>query len=787
MSHRRLIVLITLTACKNAGPPDTVEESLTLLGVDITPSDRVDAGGESLPEDYAPIGSSPRLNLTHEWMVSGVALASGGDTVTLLETEAGGEHHLFTSSTVPWADAGRVRDVVAGDIDGDGLDETLAVYRDASDITWIQALDDEEQGFALGEPFELSRADVTDVAAVAGDFDGDSADEVAVALTTVEGSVVVRVTAEGTSFASGSSALLDLPLRSDAYSHWVELASGNVDHDRGEELVVVVNESRDDDAPARLAVLDDAARDFELLLEDTVHAATDLLTGSAPLAGVAVGDLDDDGLDEIVLGGLENPGAYGSCHTYDHLLVVLDDARTGFATRDAERRSIYFDECVAYAPFDLQGVHVNVLNIDGDRGLEIAFNQFVYDDLTQQSELLPLVELPDEAFLLDPSFAGDFHRGTSDVAVGDVTGDGADDLVLISQSAGYDIVVWGMHPIDGWSEQLAIAYQGVNSHDPQWVDLTAVDVDPDGLALAYDDGAYQLVFSEPVILAALSAAPCDDRIDQNLDACRTSWGTSTSETSGIDGSVTVSAGITAGFGSEAFGFGGEVTETVTYSASFSAGTAYETTKTVAYTTGPLEDAVVFTSIPYDQWTYTVTSHPDPDLIGEQIVLSMPREPVTLMVERGFYNASVIDGSTLVLDSVFPHVVGDPTSYRTASERDALIGSDGLVSDVVTVGQGAGETSVAIDVSQSTTYRAGAEVSYSRDVQTTSAGVIFGVTVGGSVDAGISWGSGEATHYQGTVGQIAASDFADHYYSYGLFTYIADAGEQQFEVVDYWVE
>lgn len=773
-----------LVGCGDGAPPETIDESLDRLGVDTAETDRVDRDGEALPDDYAPLGSSPRLNITHEWMVSGVNLDRHGGPVSLLETEAGGEELLFGSADLPWADAGRVRDVVAGDIDGDGLEETIAVYRDAAAITWVQVLDDEEQGFALGAPLELSRADVTDVAAVTGDFDGDSIDEIAIALTTRDGTALVRIQPDGATLRAAGS-LLDLPVASDATSHWLELAAGNLDHDRGQELVVVVNEARADARPARLVVLDDAARDFAPMLEQTVAASTDALTGSAPVADVAVGDVDDDGVDEVIVGGLEDPGQ--GCRSYDHLLFVLDDALAEFDVMDATRRSKSFRECVAYAPLRMNGVHVNVLELDGDRGVEIALNQFIYDDLTQQRSLVPLVDLPDEAFILAPGRSARFDRGTTDVAVGDVTGDGKDDLILLSQSTGYDIVVWGMHPLDGWSEQVTVPYAGRNASDPQWIDLTAVDVDVDGMALAYDAGEYRLVFSEPVILAALAAAPCNDRIDQNLDACRTAWGTSTSETSGLDGTVTVSAGITAGFGSEQFGFGAEATESLTASASFTAGKAYETTKSIAYTTGPIEDSVVFTSVPYDQWTYTITSHPEPELVGEQVVLSVPREPITLMVERGFYNESVVDGSTRVLDNVFGHTVGDPSTYRSPSAREALIGRDGLVSDPVTVGQGNGEVSVAIDVSESTTYRAGAEVSYSRNLKTTTGGVIFGVTVGGSVDAGISWGSGEATHYSGSVGQIAGADFADNYYTYGLFTYIAQAGDQEFEVIDYWVE
>ena len=61
--------------------------------------------------------------------------------------------------------------------------------------------------------------------------------------------------------------------------------------------------------------------------------------------------------------------------------------------------------------------------------------------------------------------------------------------------------------------------------------------------------------------------------------------------------------------------------------------AYQVTKRIVYTTGPIEDTVIFTTIPLDQYTYEVTSHPDPELIGSKVVISLPREPIEVQVER----------------------------------------------------------------------------------------------------------------------------------------------------------
>ena len=57
--------------------------------------------------------------------------------------------------------------------------------------------------------------------------------------------------------------------------------------------------------------------------------------------------------------------------------------------------------------------------------------------------------------------------------------------------------------------------------------------------------------------------------------------------------------------------------------------------------------MIFTTIPLDQYTYSILSHPDPALIGGQVVISLPRDPITLQAERNYYNNSVVEGSLRV--------------------------------------------------------------------------------------------------------------------------------------------
>jgi len=42
----------------------------------------------------------------------------------------------------------------------------------------------------------------------------------------------------------------------------------------------------------------------------------------------------------------------------------------------------------------------------------------------------------------------------------------------------------------------------------------------------------------------------------------------------------------------------------------------------------------------NRYTYTIISDPHPEIVGKTTTISVPREPVTLMVERSFYNSRI---------------------------------------------------------------------------------------------------------------------------------------------------
>lgn len=71
---------------------------------------------------------------------------------------------------------------------------------------------------------------------------------------------------------------------------------------------------------------------------------------------------------------------------------------------------------------------------------------------------------------------------------------------------------------------------------------------------------------------------------------------------------------------------------------------YTLTRRVVRATGPIEDSVIFTTVPLDLYTYRILSHPNPELVGGEVQVRMPREPITVMVDRDFYNDHIEAGS-----------------------------------------------------------------------------------------------------------------------------------------------
>ncbi|MEM6930762.1 MAG: hypothetical protein AAF602_27760, partial [Myxococcota bacterium] len=537
-----------------SGPPETLEDALTNLGIEVVDSPRVGPDGEPLPDDYAPLGSAASYgqpdefsddspaNRTDELLFIGTGLDAGGSRVNLVEkvgVEIASDFepdfgtttvlHTLEDADNEWIDGPRLFDATAGDVDRDGLDESIVAYVDATSaqrVVRLRLVDDAETGFFEVDDAIADGDGITHVVAETGDVDGDGADEVVLGISTATTAELWVLANEGDDWSVDTS--IPLPVGSaNSTQVTVRLAMGNLDYDTPAELVVVVNESTTGGRTARYTVLGDGQTGFAELDDGTI-TVTDGNTVVAGFADVALGDVDGDGLDEILMGGLSENGRCTESGTAG-VFTVLDDLKQGLSPLVEHVFAPWegFRQCPAFAAWRLEHVFVDAFDLDGDGVDEMHANQFVFEDLREAPSLVRL-DTPglDDAFLLDGAAdAGqDITFDTVAVATGDVTGDGRENLLVYAQYHD-DVRVFGLSQIPevGWDQLSAVTTSSTsNSGNPLGSVLVPTNVDPDGPALIYGEGSYELVFTEPLVVAALAAAPCADGIGQNVDACATS-------------------------------------------------------------------------------------------------------------------------------------------------------------------------------------------------------------------------------------------------------------------------
>lgn len=828
------------------GSGNELEESLERLGVDIDRSDRVGPDGETLPESFRPMGASASFGHAEEFSDDGTmhptdelfvlgSVVDEADTdgrlavvekegVEISETggvEPGTTEVLQTLSEDdnPWfeepccesneEESGQaLRAATAGDVDGDGFEEIVIAFVDTSStdaVVMLEVVDDAEAGFDESAAEVVADGDgVRDISVTTADLNGDGTAQIVVAASDDAGADLL--------FLEGSPGTYDVDdartkrlegviTGSADHEVTVEMASGRFDYDGPEELAVVVNELNLADAPAtgrsQYFIFDDGEADLAQLATNDIGGTGEI----AEVADLASGDVDGDGLDEVVLGGLTE--FHDACSAYEGVLTVLDDAEQSFESLESTLLDLTFTQstCPAGDPWQLRFLHVNTVDLDGDGTDEIQAGPEIFASLADGGLSEPIRTLPDDVFFEDNEpVAAALTTNASDIAVGDVTGDGRENL-LIQHVWRPDVRIWGLSSVDTIGDDGFAELSRVGSADDQFnayvPSLVPANVDSDGTILKYSGGEYEGVgYTEPMIIAALAAAPCAEGIGQNLDACSTSYGDSESTTVSSEYTVTYEAGAYGGvkLGGDVPA-GGEATAeiklSVTASMSKIAGDSYTLAKSRVFTTGPLEDAVVFTSIPYDIWLYEIVAHPDPDMVGATVEVAAPREPIVLKAEREFFNENIA-GQEPIGSNVFDHTVGDLSSYPTAEEKGQMITTtDGLQNGPLTVGQGTGSEGLGIavgeSVSEGETLGISTELSVDLAVGPELVVALAGFSVGYGEETNVTVTSGTETRYDATVGDLSAETFEEHAYAFGIFTYVQELDDQEFHVINYWVD
>jgi len=755
-----------------------------------------------------------------------------------------------TSANGPVVVQGTRRDATAGDFNGDGFRETAVVYYVEGNnqvrllVTDATAPIPAEIDVAI--PVDSQFLPANDLRVTSGDFDGDQIDELAIVISRVPdagqpdtpvGLYLVDDELSGFALLSEFDLALDTVLDSPYVT--LVIRSADLDHDITSEIVLVINENTQGPAypgsfATRYLVLGQQANGMTVLSEGPIEADLGGVVHTAVVASVATGDLDGDHLDELVFAGLEE--VVGNCASPDtsvdglkHLLVGLGNTSNNYAQIGASASAFRIPNCNDAQTFLLRFTHVNLLDFDGDGDLDIQVNALVFDDFPAGDWTAgPLGEIPDSSVILGDQEQGIwFDRSNSTMTVSDQTGDGIDDIItlFLDQNQPY-LKIWSCN-LDATTGHCAVSratavalwppdmnpFASLNN-DTSHVNplVVPVDVDNDNVRIVKYTNQHFLDFTEPIVLAALAAPPCQQGIGQNTDACTTTWGSASSATAERTYNVTVSG--SASFGTGAAGAGGEIDfkNTLSFAASREWSKSYELTRSLSFTTGPSEDSVVFVAVPIDRYTYQTISSSDPAAIGEPYDILLPRDLIQLIATREYYNASIQPDAMHIDSRVFTHVPGLISSYPSKSEKDLTLANEksrldearyalfnpaisafnpvtalgGLEIGPISVGEGSGSTELSLEYVESKGKANSLELAYEYSFNAMFGGQV-GFSVGLSASRTLAVSHGDSTTYSGTIGSIEKTLFPDNRYSFGLFTYVQALDGQEFEVINYWVE
>ncbi|MBQ3629996.1 MAG: hypothetical protein II949_02045, partial [Prevotella sp.] len=225
----------------------------------------------------------------------------------------------------------------------------------------------------------------------------------------------------------------------------------------------------------------------------------------------------------------------------------------------------------------------------------------------------------------------------------------------------------------GWGNTGPHFYSGgwVNYETTKWYDYgqgTEINSHPVLCKFADRDIAkrfkfikYEVAFSEPRIYAAIAASPYYEGLP-SMQGAETTWGKTSSTTDKTLKSDTWGGSVIAGFEhsfSMPFFSSAGVSVEFTAKVSASASIATEHEETISYGQSyrtTTEHGVVMQATPYDVYTYEIIGTDDPDEMGTEFVVAMPRQ-------RTFIALGLQDYVRLTADQ---RGVGRPQDHLTST-------------------------------------------------------------------------------------------------------------------------
>jgi len=808
-------------------PEPSNEELLEKLGINTDKTPPVDGNGQPVTGDMNPLGKKTTVFFKRNEVFQAGAQIQG------LARSFAGDFNINSLTPISrlnnysgaWLDLPKKS--VSGDIDGNGLDEIItAVFDGSSNQITIRCLYsdgtvttkplgtfDFMAGFGASTVNDWIANDYFERDITPGDFNGDELCDFAISCMT--GVLILDHNLN----IIGSFTVPDTESK-----RFVRVEAGDLNNDGYDDLVVVNGRRYGSLAIGQYYIFSGSVGGLGIIENDPGIIEKARYKGNLRRfdnkhycsGEVSIGDYNGDGWNEISFAGILNEAGRDENKTFapaflNSSLTIWDPYNE--TTSD-------FNPTFKIADYSLGQVKDNDSADESYHPWNIYVPRLVSGKFQGGNE--DMLAVMDRIFCFDGTAIVNFSEqfyGTSDfytmrqssydlIVAGDVTGNGCDDLIFFETnitpytigSNSYrrnneinKLVVWGKNDVNVFGRLLEVNLSSKN----QYPTLALANVDDDSPVIQYSH--HELVYSSPRIQTILASPPYNEgmEIGNSGTSFTSSCGRSrvTSHQNGfnvgyyigfeVEEEVPLSGGAGVGFGMKA---------TVNADFSWGRGSQFSTSTSYTYSSDAGFNQVIFSSTPIDVYYYDIVEAPS-DYIqqnGNKIAINIPRQPIVNSVDLDFFNSIVPDGDK-VPKSIIKHTIGDPHSYYTTSEKDAILASTpasqtwlyskGTLSVPLKNGTNTITTDSALDDISTYDFTISAGI----EVDLKSTWIVGGYSAGYSHGYSLEHVASNGTEVSGTVGYLPEELYNSHNFRWGLMMIPRSFGNQEFNLVTYWVE
>ncbi len=737
------------------------QDMLRQLGFTTNVGPRTGPKGEALADGWHPLKTryaafAPRMEL---YVAGGPTISSQNE---LFLDDKTANHAALPLTRYPdqtWINA-EFKNGIAVDVDDDGRDEFFVVYFAQGSGTLKYLLLDPNDGttastgtidVGITQAGNLDR--YAQPALAVGDLDRDGKPEIAVGF----GRLYLL-----TNVVDGQA---QVTKRSYLDFNDVGVAIGSIDRDPAVELVVTHTETRSNVVRGFYEVFDGSLTEpfenGELRVKDATSA--DHFFGESR---VAIGDVDGDHLDDVVFHGRRVSPADDRWHFY--LMRYVASPVAPETKHWVFRTTLYYSD-LAYPTSPRMLV---LPDVNGDGVREIHGWGQVLGLASDGNLVVKYSGLP----------------GWTRAAVANIDSDRRDDIIVAANGL---LQIWGLDALDTWKLKTSYSGGGATYDTPV---LVPANTDDDSPIVRYD-GEYELLFTDPHLITVMASPPWQDGIGQNVDATQATFGKTENNAVVLTKSLGFKVGFSVGYEYESDLFQTGVSAKATFESAFDFYTtesrAVETS--VSYTTAPGADKVIFTTVPFDVYYYTIVSSPRPTEVGKKVTLNLPRKPQMMGTSVEFYNAHN-GGGLDVNTAILKHTPGDVWSYPTIDDRKRLLsaaerdtpGYLQLWNGPVKVDE-SGSNGLGINTTQGSARGASMDFSTEFEFEVKAGGATVGSSVGFHYGQTYETSTEQGAVFEGTVGAIPGAAYAANAYCYGLMVYPQVLQGQRFVVLNWWTQ